>query len=153
MSKAPQNLPKLGTLQFNDYTLDLDYWMGMEFGDFSQAAHELPIISEWLNDLLQYYVATEIVEYRKVKQLEAETYFRLRNGDFTRLYGDKMTEKALEYAVELDKDLIAAVESYATAKAWTVRLRNTISVLNAKLDMLRTSEATRRHIDNARSPS
>lgn len=146
-------IPKLGSITFREHTLDLDYYLTREYGDFSEAANDLPVVSEWLNDMLQYYIGTEVIEYRKVKQTEAEVYFELRQGGFQQKYGDKMTEKALEYAIELDPRLIAAVESYADVKGWTVRLRNMISLFTAKLDLLRTVEASRRHIDETMSPS
>ncbi len=146
-------LPSLGTFTFRDHTLDIDYYLTREYGDFSEAANELPVITEWLNDMLQYYIATEIIEYRKVKQTEAEVYFELRQGGFQAKYGEKMTEKALEYAVEVDTRIIEAVASYADVKAWTVRLRNMIALFTSKLELLRTIEATRRHIDKTLSPS
>ena len=146
------SLPAIQAITYGGYTLDIDYYLNAVYDDVSQASQELPLAIEWLNSMLQYYVSAEVVEYRAIKQAEAEVYFDLRNGKFAVLYGEKMTEKALEMAVELDERVKTAVNAYAESKAWVTRLRNQIAVFTAKLDIVRTVEATRRHVDRSTLP-
>ena len=145
-------LPSIGVIEFSGYTLDVDRYLRSEYPDIGEAAVELPAAIEWLNTVLYYYVSTELMESRAIKAAEAEAYFNLRNGGFAEKYGDKMTEKALEHAINLDPGVQTAVNSHADAKAWVVRLRNLIDTLIAKLDIVRTVEATRRRVDTSLSP-
>lgn len=148
------DLPTIAAIEYGDFTLHIDHFLKHDYCEVSAAATELPSIIEWLNTLLQDYITLEMIENRRVKQAEAVVYFELRgtteaDGTFRQKFGEKMTEKALELAVELDDRIRQAVEAHAEAKGWVSRLRTQISVLTSKLELVRTVEATRRHLDQA----
>lgn len=143
-----EDLPSVGTITYDGYTLDVDNYLRAEYTDVGQAAVELPCVIEWLNAMLSYYVSSELIEYRAIKRAEADAYFELKGGTYASTYGDKMTESALAYAVERDQRVIDAVALHAESKAWSARIRNLISTLIAKLELVRTVEATRRHVDH-----
>lgn len=140
----PFQLPFLESITYGEYTLHVNDWLTSAFDDIGEAAMAIPAIVEWLSYVLQYYVQAEILDARKIKQAEATAYFRLRSGGFAEKYGEKMTESALEKAVELEEDVQKAVTDYAESKAWVARLRGTLSTFQSKLDLLRSTEATRR---------
>lgn len=147
MNKAP--LPEIGSITYREFTLNLDFYLQHPFDEVGEASTQLPSVIEWINDMLQFYTQQELLEYHAIKQAEATAYFELRAGAYVQKYGDKMTEKALEMAVELDERVLAATVAHAEAKSWVTRLRNQISIFMAKLELIRTVEATRRHVDRA----
>lgn len=145
MSK--EKTPKLGRIDLDaDFSLDLDYYLYQDYGDVSQAASELPPIIEWVNAKLQGLTEQKIIKRQELKEVEAKAYFSLRSGEFSELYADKMTESALEKAVCLDESVKAAHREYAVLAGWVQRLGNLQDSLQAKMDLVRTSEATRRRL-------
>lgn len=140
----------LGKLEINGQPLDLQYFLGSEYTDIREASEELPAVIEWINSELQVAVALKVNTKFAVKQAEARAYFQLKDGGFERAgYGEKMTEKALEHAVNLDKGLAKAVEEFANATAWVTRLSNLLGSLQAKLELVRSTEATSRRLIEA----
>jgi hypothetical protein len=82
-----------------------------------------------------------------VERIEATAYFALKNGEFqSRGYGDKPTADALKAAVALDDDVIKEAEDLAVWSALEDRLERIMKSLSAKLDLVRSSEATRRKL-------
>lgn len=117
------------------------------YDDIGEAAIEIPAAVEWLNEVLQYYLSVKINDQAELTRKKAEVYRRLRDGDYEKTYSDKMTEAALERAVALDDDVRQGNANIAESEAWVERLRNTIRNLLVRLDILRTVESTRRHVD------
>lgn len=138
---------KLEKLNVGGTDLDLQYYLGADYTDIREASEELPAVIEWINAELQSAVAIKVNAKFAVKQAEARAYFALKDGAFERAgYGDKMTEKALEHAVNLDKGLERAVEEFANATAWVTRLSNLLGSMQAKLELVRSTEATSRRL-------
>ena len=117
------------------------------YDDIGEAAIEIPAAVEWLNQTLQYYLMTKVNDQAEVTRTKADVYRKLRDGGYEAQYGDKMTEAALERAVALDDDVRQANANVAESEAMVERLRNTIRTLLIRLDILRTVESTRRHVD------
>lgn len=141
-------IPEISNITVDGQVIDINHLLSNEYDDVAVAAVEIPATIEYLNQMLQYYSATENVEKHAIKEAEARAYMRLRSGSFIERYGDKMTEKALEHAVALDEDVKKAIAAHADCDAWVDRLRNTIRVLLVRLEFIRTVEATRRHADS-----
>jgi hypothetical protein len=137
-------LPSLGQLDLGEgveYKLDLDHWLSREYDDISHAASELPAIIEWVNSQLQTISESKIVAKHEIKEEEARAYFRLRHAD----PGDRRaTETAIAHSVALDEDVMEAYRKFAVLSAWSQRLTNLLFSLQAKLDLVRSTEATRR---------
>ena len=139
--------PKLGKIHLDDFDLDLDAILYASYEDISEAAEELPPIIEWINAQLQGITEQRIVKKQTIRELEAKVYFDLKNGAFEREgYADKMTETAVDKAINLNEKVQAAWREYATLVGWEQRLENLRFSLNAKLDLVRSSEATRRRL-------
>lgn len=142
--QAPQ-LPVLAKIVNDIIELDPDYYFRKRYDDITQAASELPLVIEYINESLQRAAIETANKKRDLESLEAETYIRLRQ-DWPNLYAEKMTEKAIEMAVAQDKDLTIAHKEFYVLKSYVARLANMQDNLRAKLDMLRSVEATRRRL-------
>ena len=144
--KRPR-LPKLDPIVLGDgFELDIDYYLSTDYLDITQAAAELPPIIEWVNQRLQDLTEQKIIKRQQLKEVEAEAYFALRAGGFSEQYADKMTEASLEKAVCLAAEVKNVHREYAVLAGWVQRLINLQQSLQAKLDLVRTSEATRRRL-------
>jgi len=138
---------KLDKLNIGGVDLDLQHYLGADYTDIREASEELPAVIEWVNAELQSAVAIKVNAKFAVKRAEAKAYFHLKDGGFEQAgYGEKMTEKALEHAVNLDKGLAEAVNEFANSTAWVTRLSNLLGSLQAKLELVRSSEATSRRL-------
>ena len=140
--------PKLGLLEWRDgESLDLDYYLGHDFDDISQASQQLPPIIEWVNIRLQEAKENQLCCRQQVKYVEARTFFDLKDGRYvTEGFGVKFTDKSVEKAAVLDAKVQAAQENYACWCGWVSRLQNLLFSLQAKLELVRSSEATRRKL-------
>lgn len=137
-------LPRLGELDLGDgsgYRLDLDHWLSREYGDIGHASAELPAIIEWVNSQLQGIAEDKIVKKHEIKEAEARAYFNARQR-WT--FESKPTEAAITHAVSLDEEVMEAYRKFAVLSAWSQRLVNLLFSLQAKLDLVRSTEATRR---------
>lgn len=140
-------VPKLKNIKIGTDALDLDYLLNSEFEDVREAAEQLPAAIGWLGFHRGYAYERLIIAEQEWNETEARVYFELRNGGFAEKgYGDKMTEEALKKAVLLDESVSQAAAEYASAKRWLEVFNSTIEALVAKLDLVRTSEATRRRL-------
>jgi hypothetical protein len=142
----PFELPKLGILDMGDgESLNLDQVFEQDYLDIRFACQALPVHIEWTNARLEECIRARFQWKHAIKRKMAEAYKRLREGEFTEKgWGVKMTETALEHAVNCDDEVQKAVDYHALYAALSVRLSNLISSLQAKLDLVRSSEATRR---------
>lgn len=138
--------PPLGTLTFNGTQVDLGYYLTQTYDDISTASVELPAIIEWINIQLQEAVEKRLRNKQLVREAEATAYFHLRDGDFESLYGGKMTENAIAHAISLDENVQACYDNYAKSAALVSRLSSLQNSLAAKLDLVRSTESTRRRI-------
>lgn len=145
------NKPKLPTIPpmaLDGFTLDVQYYIRKEYTDISEAAVELPSIIEWLNYQTQLNSEAKLMARAKLERTEAVVYYELReDGGFQqRGYGAKPTEKGLEMAVTLDDRIAELREDLAIYTALVDRLINLQRSLTFKLELVRSSEATRRRI-------
>lgn len=156
MSVRKASVPVLVSFTIGDQTADIQGLLTSVYDDISEAANRLPAWIGWFG--YQKAKAQERVintKYR-LKEAEAKEYFRLRSGGFqSDGYGDKMTEAALERAVYLSPNVKAASEAHAKAEKDDDWLKYTIEALSAKMELIRSSEATRRaesEIDRTKGP-
>lgn len=144
MKKIP-DLPILESVTLDGYTLNLQYYLGQEYAEISEAVVELPTIIEWLNCQLQAQIESKYRRNAELDRAEAKSYFRLKEGGFQRDgYGDKSTEQALKYAVQLDQDVTRLRDDIAVLAGWVERLSNLMKSFQFRLELVRSSEATRR---------
>lgn len=140
-------IPKLSNIKIGGDTIDLEYLLNTDFEDVREACEQLPAAMAWLGWQRGYAAERLIIADQSWKEAEARAYFDLRNGAFVEKgYGDKMTEEALKKAVLLDATVAKAAAEYGKAKRWIEVFNSTIDAISAKLDMVRTSEATRRRL-------
>lgn len=140
-------LPKLDAIDWGDFTLDLDYYLGHDYVDIAEAGTELPAVIEWVNEKLQTVTTDRLMKKSEIKRLQARTYFDLRNGGFEREgYTGKPTTEALERAVDLNPDVQKAEDEFAVLSGWHGRLVNLMTSLQSKLDLTRSVESTRRKL-------
>jgi hypothetical protein len=142
--KAPE-LPVLAKIINDIIDLDPDYYFSKRYDDIHEAASELPTVIEYINESLQRAAIGSAKAKRDLELMRAETYTRLREN-WTTTFSDKMTETALEMAIVQDKNFGAATDNYAVLKSYVGRMANMQENLRAKLDLLRSVEATRRKL-------
>ena len=142
--KAPE-LPVLAKIINDIIELDPDYYFRKRYDDIHEAASELPLVIEYINESLQRASIETANKKRDLEALEAETYIHMRK-EWVNLYAEKMTEKALEMAVMQDETLCKAFKEFSVLKSYVGRLANMQDNLRSKLDMLRSVEATRRRL-------
>jgi outer membrane murein-binding lipoprotein Lpp len=142
-----EDLLHIDDLELNGQTVDLNYYFTQEYTDIGQAAQELPNLIEWINAQMQVFYEDKLNAEQELKRAEADAYFDLKNnGTFATLYGGKPTEKSLEHAVNRDEGVLEASQKLNRLAAWVRRLNNLQQSLNTKLDLIRSSEATRRRL-------
>lgn len=147
--RNPPALPRIKPIVLDGYSLDVDHFIRQEYLDISKAAIELPVIAEWLNQQAQVYIESKLATKAAIGRAEAEAFFALKNGEFQRKgYGDKSTDKSLAMAVCLDETVIKLNEEYAIYAALVERLTNVQRSIQFKLELVRSSEATRRNLED-----
>ena len=142
-----QPLPKLAPIRYGDFSMDLEYYLGGNYVDIIRVASELPAAIEWVNAALQDYTEQKLIAKQAVEEIEATVYFELKNGDFeAKGYAGKSSEEAVKRAIQLDERVKKAHRKYAVLYGWVQRLWNVQTSLQARLDLVRSSEATRRRL-------
>lgn len=141
---------------FDGETLDIDYYLTTPYDEISEATNELPAIIEWLNELKASYIENRDVAEIELKRVVGETYFNLRGLGkvaFGEQYGGaNMTEDALGHAVDIDAKVNAQRKMVAAWNGNVSRVAGSIFSLQAKVELLRSSEATRRRVYDENSP-
>jgi len=146
--KAPPSepaLPKLAKIINDIIELDPDYYFRKRYEDIVEAASNLPLVIEYINESLQRAAIAAANAKQDVQALEAETYSTLRQ-QWNDKFAEKMTEKALEMAIAQDENFSEASRNYSVLKSYVTRLSNMQENLRIKLDMLRSVEATKRKL-------
>jgi hypothetical protein len=132
-------------LELGDQLVDLNYYLAADYADAAEASAEIPAVIEWVNEHYQAFIQQKHQAKSLVRQARSKAYFDLKGALWaSRGYTGKITEKAIEAAIELEQSVIDAEDQLAIFNGWVARLFNTMENLRAKLDMIRTSEATRR---------
>jgi hypothetical protein len=137
--------PVLAKLENDIIDLDPNYYFSKRYDDIVEAASELPLIIEYVNESLQRAACAASEAKRDLQTLEAETYGHFRR-EWANLFAEKMTEKALEMTVSQDKNILEATSNYSVLKSYVTRLANMQENLRIKLDLLRSIEATKRKL-------
>jgi hypothetical protein len=145
-TKSRVALPKLHPIDLDGYKLDIDYFLKTHYVSVHSANAELPAIIEWVNEQLQTAVEQKHMAKAELKQAEGNAFHDLRDEEKFRQAGftGKLTQEAVTHAIPLMANVIEANQKYARAAGWVSRLVNTLISLQAKLDLVRTTEATRR---------
>ncbi len=132
---------------FEGVELDIQHYLLEEYSDVSDAAKELPAVMEWLNELRSAYIEERDVLKSDLEVAEAKAYFDLKgsgDGSYQVNYQCKPTEEGMKMAVALDQEVRRLKEKLAAVAATQSRLTGTLGSLQAKVELLRSSEATRR---------
>lgn len=138
-------VPQLKSLTIGSDTLDLNYLLNAVFEDIGEAAESIPAAIGWLGYQRALAVQRLILSEQTWKKVEAQEYFDLKNGEYvSRGFGEKLTEEALKKAVVLADKVTEACEDYAKCKKNVDWMSTSIEALQAKLELVRSSEATRR---------
>jgi hypothetical protein len=144
---TPPKLPVLEPISLNGFSLNIQYYLAQEYEDIGEACAELPAIIEWVNSELQALLEQKIIKKQQIKEVEARVFFDLKGGEFQRLgYGEKATETALEHAIVLNDGVQAVHREFAVLSGWVNRLSCLLGSLQSKLDLVRSSEATKRKL-------
>jgi hypothetical protein len=146
-------LPHLKPINTGDehYQLDIDYFLKHDYADIGEAMEHLPAIIEYLNEQRQMLREQLVIQKQDCKRLEAKAYFALKGGEFQDSYPtQKVSESAVGHAVTLDAAVIRGYDQLAVLVAAVERVTTTIITLGLKLELVRSTEATRR-LDLART--
>jgi hypothetical protein len=144
-------IPMLKTLTMGQgkfqETVDLEAIWRAEYDNVAEAAETLPGLISWLC----YWKADCIEKVERSKRLydeaEAEAYFELRGGQFeTDGFAGKPTEEALKKAVVLRPSVRGAAQVLEKAMNEKEVVNGVLLAIQAKLDLVRTTEATKRRI-------
>jgi hypothetical protein len=150
---APQ-LPDITPIELDGFRLDVHYYLVKDYEDIASASIELPAVTEWINSKLQSLTEQKLKKEDQVKELEAEAWFYLTAGGFEDLhYGGRKNAHALLMGTRLDPKVKKAKNELATLAAWCQRLYNVMTSLQAKLELVRSAEATRRRIFDSQIPN
>lgn len=145
MSMKKIFVPVLKSYEAGDVKVDLSAILNAPYEDISEAAEAIPGWIGWFGYQKGMAIEALLNSEFAWKQAEATQYFELKNGAFvTQGFGEKPTEAALEKAVNLTDPVKAAADEYAACKRHLEWISSTIEALKAKLELVRSSEATRR---------
>jgi len=138
-------VPPLKAFKVGDAVVDLEWLLNAPYEDIGEAAAKIPPAIGYLGYHRACSMERLIVSEQNWKKVEAQMYFDLKNGQFTaKGFGEKMTEEALKRAIMICPEVDAACADYAKRKQTVEWLTSSIEALQAKLELVRSSEATRR---------
>lgn len=139
------SIPILKSYTVADVTVEIDAILNAPYEDIGEAAESIPAYLGWFGHQ-KACAAERLINYDyNLKEMEARAYFDLRNGQFVaKGFGEKVTEDGLKRAVVLVEEVKAASLKYAKAKKDFDWMNSTIVALMAKLELVRSREATRR---------
>jgi len=138
-------VPPIQPAKVGKDVLDLDYLLNAPYEDISEAAENIPAAIGWLGYNRSMAIERMILSEQAWKKVEATQYFELKHGGFTSQgFGDKPTEEALKKAVLLTDQVDEACQDYAKRRQQVEWFTSQIDALKSKLELVRSSEATRR---------
>jgi hypothetical protein len=145
--------PILDKLTLGGQVVDIQDLLTSPYEDIREASERVPAVLAFLGNQRAWAVERLMNAERAWRKAEAEAYFRLKNGDFVAAgYGAKVTEDALKHAVTLDVMVEAKAVEYTKRKRLLDSFSETISALKLKVDLVRSSETTRRAAEEVGSP-
>lgn len=138
-------VPPLKAFKVGDATVDLEWLLNAPYEDIGEAAARIPPAIGYLGYHCSVSVERMIIAKHEIEKAEGNVYFRLKNGEFvTKGFGEKMTEESVKRAVSQYPEVSEAHAKFATYRRNIEWLNRSIEALQAKLDLVRSSEATRR---------
>ena len=138
-------VPPLKAFKVGDAVVDLEWLLNAPYEDIGEAAAKIPPAIGYLGYHKSLASERMIVSEQNWKKVEAQQYFNLKGGGFvSKGFGEKMTEESLKRATMLCPEVDAACADYAKRKQTVDWLAASIDALQAKLELVRSSEATRR---------
>lgn len=142
-------IPSIGKIELDGTTLDIDYFLKSSYDEISRASTELPAIIEWINEQLQSIIEEKMIVKQEIKEAEATAFFELTNGGFEDRYHGKQTATAISMAIALEPTVKKIHRRFAVLSGWASRLQSLQYSLTAKLDLVRSTESTRRKVYDA----
>lgn len=140
-----QALPQLDVIELEGQRLDPGHYLTKEYDDIGEAAAELPAIIEWLNYHLQSVIEQRITAEDAIKRAEAEAWRSLHDHGYEQMgYAGSKTGYNISMAIRLEPAVNDAKARLAVSSGWESRLINLMRTFQAKLDITRSLEATRR---------
>jgi hypothetical protein len=139
------SIPILKSYTVADVTVEIDKILNAPYEDIGEAAESIPAYLGWFG-YQKACAAERLINYDyNLKEMEARAYFDLRGGQYVaKGFGEKVTEEGLKKAVILVEEVKAASMKHAKAKKDFDWMNSTIEALRAKLELVRSREATRR---------
>jgi len=138
-------VPPLKSFKTGDAVIELEWLLNAPYEDIGEAAAKIPPAIGYLGYQRSVAVERLLIAEQEWKRVEAQQYFLLKNGDFTaKGFGDKASEESLKRAIMLCPEVAAVCAAYAKRKQTVEWLSSSIDALQAKLELVRSSEATRR---------
>lgn len=140
--------PHADPVKIGDTRVDIDAFLTRDYGDIEEASEELPGLIEYINQEYQYAVEDKLNLRQEVKTRAAEIIRDIRQpGMWERLgFAGKLTEKGVEAAINLDEHYLTLTEKYHRMVGRCGRLANMMTILQVKLDLVRSVEATKRKL-------
>lgn len=145
MSTEFDDIPKPGKMSIFGDSLDLDRFLVNSYEDIGQASMELPAVIEWINIKLQRVIESKVIAKQAVNEARAKAFVALKNGGWkVHVPEARPTDSVISELIELDPHVTAAVEEFAILSGWSIRLTNMIYAFQTKLELVRSTETTRR---------
>jgi len=143
MPKAPE--PLIDHLHLAGRVIPITDLLTAPYEDVTEASLKLPVVLAFLGIQRAWAVERCWRAERDLDRAKARAYFDLKGGQFVaKGYGEKFTEEAIKRAVELEPDVDKAFEVYVDRKRRLDSFTETIAALKLKIDLIRSSETTRR---------
>jgi hypothetical protein len=146
MSIHTKETPKLlKSLKLGETIVDLNAILTAPYEDVREASFKLPQILAFLAQQRAWAYERCWKAERELERAESKAYMLLKSGQFVaKGYGERATEESLKRAVVLEDSVIAAENVYIECKRKYESFGDTISALKLKIDLIRSSETTRR---------
>jgi len=148
LSEAEDVGPHAKPLKIGDTKVDIDSYLTKDYADISEASEDLPGLIEYINQEYQYAVEDKLNLKQEVKTRASDLFRDLRKPGVWEECGfvGKITEKGVEAAINLDEHYLELVQNFNKKVARCGRLANMMTMLQVKLDLVRSVEATKRKL-------
>lgn len=141
-------VPPLKNFKIDGHVFDVRGLLSCEFESVAHAAEVLPAALAWLGWQRAMHVEKKNHAEREMERVEATVFFELKatgGWEGAGLPG-KSTDASMRYAVRLDQRTDDTFNRWVEAEKWVNILSSQIDAVRAKLELVRTTEATRRRL-------
>lgn len=141
-------IPALSTITIGKEKLDISKLLSCEYEDIAHASEELPSALAWLCWQKAHAQSRKSITERELERKEAEVFFELKaaGGWEAAGLGGKATDASMRFALRMDDRVEPYFQRLVEHEKWVVILSGLIEALKAKLELVRTTEATRRRL-------